>query len=223
MGFFKRMSDIISANINDLLDRMEHPEKMMKQLIREMEEAVEEAKGQLVKGIADQRRIEKEIAVHKVNAEQWQGRAVEAVTQDRDDLARKALELKRESLDILAALEPHWKTAQETCAAMKTQFRALQAKLQEAKRKQANLGARHMAAGLQKKRATAGRPSSKQAAFAEFERVEEKVVRSEAEAQAALEVSAMEKSAEQEFLEWRGANEIDAELAALRKKVKQRK
>ena len=88
MGFFTRVSDIVTANINDLLDRMEDPEKMMKQLIREMETAVQEARDALINAIAHQRLVEKEIESHNQKIEEWQARALEAVKRDRDDLAR---------------------------------------------------------------------------------------------------------------------------------------
>ena len=220
MGFFTRVSDILSANINDLLDRMEDPEKMMKQLIREMEDAVQEAKNVLLKTIAHERLAEKEIAAHRKKIDEWQARAVEAVKQDRDDLARRALELKKESEAILAALEPELKAAAEGSAAMRTQLRAIRAKCQEAKRKQTTLSARKRAAEVQKK--AAGAPAKTGAgtgAFAEFDRIEEKVAQIEAEAEAATEVNSAEKAVEDDFGEWEAGVEIDAELAALKKKV----
>ncbi len=220
MGFFKRLGDIVSANINDLLDKMEDPEKMMKMLIREMEEGVGEAKDLLVKAIAHERRVEKEIAAHGRKVDEWQARAVEAVEKDRDDLARRAIELRKESQDILAALEPELKAAQETTAAMRTQLRALEAKCREAKRKQASLVARQKAAEMQKTAAGGGK-KVKTAAFAEFDRMEEKIEQIEAEAAAVTELASEEKIAEDEFAELESTGEIDAELAELKKKVKE--
>ncbi|MEW6356277.1 MAG: PspA/IM30 family protein [Planctomycetota bacterium] len=222
MGFFSRLSDIVSANINDLLDRMENPQKMMKQLIREMEEAVEDAKGAAIKALADERRIEREIAGQKKKIEEWQTKAEEAVKADRDDLARRALELKKDSEDILAALLPEVEAAKETSAAMKRQLKALQAKLQEAKRKQATLGVRRKAAEMQKRAAGAGarRGKTDTSSFAKFEKVEEGVAQVEAEAEAIAEVSGKGKSLDEEFAELGATNEIDEELADLKKKLK---
>lgn len=223
MGFFSRISEIMSANINDMLDRMENPEKMMKQLVREMEEAVEEAKGAAVKAIADERRIEKEIAAHRRKIEEWQAKAVEAVKLDRDDLARRALELRKESEDILAALVPELATAKETSVAMKRQLRALQAKCQEAKRKQATLAVRRKAADMQKTaagRSRRGVGKVDATAFAKFDKVEVGIAQIEAEAEAIAELSGDDRTVEEEFAELGVGDEIDAQLASLKKKIK---
>ena len=150
MGFFTRAGDIISANINDLLDKMESPTKMMKQLVREMEAAVAKTKEELVEAIANAKRIEKEIASQKAKIGEWQARAVEAVKRTRDDLARKALELKKDCQAILTAREPELAAAREAAAAVRTQYRALQAKTNEARRKQATLSARSKTARTKK-------------------------------------------------------------------------
>lgn len=227
MGFFKRLNDIVSANLNDMLDQMEEPEKMMKQLVREMESGVAKAKEALIKAIADERRIEKEIAGQKEKIEGWQERAIAAVEAEREELARKAIEMRKECQAILAALEPEVVSAGQASAAMRTQYRALVAKVQEAKRKQASLAARGKAAEMQKKAAGAavkGKVSVD--AFEEFDRLSGKVVQAEAEAQAATEVaadtrlgSADEKVIEDEFAQMEGDKEIDDELAALKAKA----
>jgi len=223
MGFFSRVSEIISANLNDLLDRMENPEKMMKQLIREMEDAVHDAKTAAVKALADERRIEKEITSHRRKIDDWQAKAVEAVKLDRDDLARRALELKKESEDILAALEPELATAKETSAAMKRQLRALQAKCQEARRKEATLAIRRKAADMQKDSATrSGAPPGRVnlSAFAKFDKVEDGIAQIEAEAEAIAELSSQDAALEEEFAELGMTDEIDTQLATLKSKVK---
>lgn len=224
MGFFKRLNEIVSANLNDMLDRMEEPEKMMKQLVREMERGVAKAKEALIKAIADERRIEKEIAEQKDKIEGWQQRAIAAVQADRDDLARKAIEMRTESQAILAALEPELVSAGEASSAMRTQYRALQAKVQEARRKQASLVARGKAADMQKKAAGAAvRGKVSVDAFEEFDRLAGKVVQAESEAQAATEVAADtrlgspdEKAIEDEFARMESDKDTDDELAALK-------
>jgi len=217
MGFFSRLSDIVSANINELLDRMEDPDKMMKQLVREMEQAVREAKDALVKAIAQEKLIEKEISANEKKIEQWQARAQEAVKAGRDDLARRALELKHECQDVLAALRPELKGAAEASNAMRTQLRAIEAKLQEAKRKETALAARQKTAQSTKVAAGASaQPDT--VAFEEFERMEAKVQQAEAEAEAAASVSDEQKIAEEEFSRWERDKKVDEELAALKSK-----
>jgi phage shock protein A len=231
MGFFKRAGDIVSANINDLLDKMENPDKMMKQLVREMEAAVAKVKEDLVTAIANTKRIEKEIASQKAKIAEWQARAVDAVKRNRDDLARKALELKRDCQAILTALEPELNAAKEAAAAVRTQYRALQAKTKEAKRKQATFSARAKAAQTRKRAAgmRTGGGKVKTEAFDEFEKMEEKVAQVEAEAEAAVEVnvetrarSADARAVEDEFADMEATDEIDAELASLKKKSRKK-
>ncbi len=222
MSFFKRVSEILAANINEILDRMENPGKMIKQLIREMEDAVAESKEDLVKALADQKKVEKEIAAQKEKLAQWQERAIAAVQKGREDLARKALEFKMECRDILRALEPQLEVAREASEAAKVQVRALEAKWREARRKQAVLAARLAAAGARKKASGAPKGRGKKspsAVFAEFERMQDKVAIIEAEAEAMAQVSTSGKTAADTFADAEASDEIDRELADLTKTV----
>jgi phage shock protein A len=220
MGFFSRISDIISANLNDLLERMEDPVKMMKQLVREMEQAVEATRGELLQAVTNERRIDKEIAEYQRRISEWRARAVEAIRKDRDDLARKALELKKESQAVLAALESELPNARASSAAIRTQLRGLQAKLTEAKRRQTILTTRRKVARVRRKSIAATFDArSKPEASSEWERMEEKFARFEAEVEAMTDIVDSE-AADQELSEWPVANEISAELAALKKEIK---
>lgn len=93
-GIFARISDIFKANINDLLDKAEDPEKMIKQMVIEMEEAVNKATTAVGSAIANEKMLEKQHVEKKKLAGEWQQRAVKAVNAGRDDLARQALEKK---------------------------------------------------------------------------------------------------------------------------------
>jgi phage shock protein A len=216
MGFFNRVSEIIAANINDLLDKMEEPERMMRQLVREMETAVATARENVVKTLADEKRVEKEIAAQKAAVDEWQARAVAAVERERDDLARKALEFKHEAADVLAALECELESASAAAAGMKTQYRALQARYNEARRKQATLAARMRSAQTQRTAAAPAAGRVKAGAFAEFDRMTDKVAVIEAEAEAMAEIGAAEKSVRDEFAEMEAGDALDSELAAIK-------
>jgi phage shock protein A len=222
VGFFSRLGDIISANLNDLLDRMENPEKMLKQLLGEMERAVQQGKEALVEAITAERRLEKEIGHYKARAAEWEAKAVEAVKKGRDDLARKALELQTESEDILSALEGELAAAQKNTDAARTQLRGLQAKYQEAKRKQASLAARNVSAEIQTKAARGGGRGKKAgaSAFDEFEKIEDKITLKETKAQARAEVASAERSVEEEFAALAGPGKVDQRLSALKEKLK---
>jgi len=222
MGFFRRLGDIVSANLNDLLDRMENPEKMLKQLLGEMERAVQQGKEALVEAITAERRLEKEIGHYQARAAEWEAKAVEAVKKDRDDLARKALELQAESEDILSALQGELAAAHANAEAARTQLRGLQAKYQEAKRKQASLAARNVSVEIQTKTARGGRGKKAvgASAFEEFEKLEDKITLKEAKAQARAEVASAERSVEEEFAALAGPGKVDQKLSALKEKLK---
>ena len=91
MGIFRRVNDIISANLNDLVDKFEDPEKMLKQAIREMEESIEEATAAAAKAIASERLLEKETAQHELQSVRWHERAERAVKAGDDELDRKSV------------------------------------------------------------------------------------------------------------------------------------
>ena len=220
MGFFSRVSDIISANLNDLLERMEDPVKMMKQLIREMEQAVEATREQLLQAVTNERRIDKEIAAYQGRISEWHAKAVEAIRKDRDDLARKALALKKESQAILAALESELPKAKAASADIRTQLHGLQAKLMEAKREQTILTTRRKVARIRKKSVAAALDAgSKAGALSEWERMAEKFTQFEAEVEAMADIAAG-RPGDQDLAEWHAANEISTELDALKKQLK---
>ncbi len=107
MGIFDRISRLLRANVNDLLDNAEDPEKMLDQLIRDMNEEIRRARSQVAAMIAQ----EKELAADKAEADrlsaEWQRRAELAVDQARDDLAREALRRKRVSEETARVYGEH--------------------------------------------------------------------------------------------------------------------
>ena len=145
-NIFKRINDIISANINDLIDRVEDPERMIKQIIREMEESINRAKEGVIDAIASEKRLQKDLEHHRRQSAEWLHKAEEALNAEQDDLARMALTRKKEHDNILKALEPSWESAKATSEHLKAQLHALEAKLEEARRKRSSLVARQRAA-----------------------------------------------------------------------------
>ncbi len=111
MGVFKRISDIISANLNDLTEGFEDPEQMLKQAVREMEETIADVTNQTAKAMANETTLSRELERNRSQKQQWQGRAEKAVEEGNDDLARKALSRKNEHEKLVAALEDQLKSA----------------------------------------------------------------------------------------------------------------
>ena len=150
MGIFSRISDIISANFNEMADNFEDPEKMLKQAIREMEESIADATQQTAKAMANEKTLARELQRNRQQAGVWQSRAEAAVAAGDDDLARKALVRRREHEDLAAALEDQSQSANQAAVTLKRQLDAMRAKLAEAKRSLATLTVRKRAADFRK-------------------------------------------------------------------------
>ena len=219
-SIFKRINDIISANINDLIDRVEDPERMIKQIIREMEESINRAKEGVIDAIASEKRLQKDLEHHRRQSAEWLDKAEEALNAGQDDLARMALTRKKEHDNILKALEPSWESAKATSAHLKAQLHALEAKLEEARRKRSSLVARQRAAeARQYMDSTLSHFQDGLTAHANFARMEDRVTEIEARAEAMAEVTSSASKVEKEFLDMEVKWEVENELAALKKKV----
>ena len=221
MSIFGRVSDILTANIHEMLDRAEDPEAMVKQVIREMDEALQAARRNMARAIAGQRKLEKELQANKRLRDEWQQKAEQAIDLDRDDLARKALARKREHEDLVATLEEQSKAAEQTTGNLRRTLRALDAKLADAKRRRTMLVARKKAAEAQiaaEGHLAKGRDTAKAASFAKFERFEEGVEDLEAEATALAEISE-EAAVDAEFADLADDEaDIEIELEELKRK-----
>src|SRR5438270_172646 len=143
MGVFSRLSDIITANVHALLDRAEHPERMLAQVIREMEASLARARHYAAAAIAAERHLARELERHRAEARHWREHARQALTAGREDLARRALLRKAEHDNLIRELEPQLAAARQTGDNVRTALRALEARLAEARRRQGAILARH--------------------------------------------------------------------------------
>ncbi len=224
MSIFQRISDIISANLNELTEGFENPEQLLRQAIGEMEESIAHATRDTARALASEKTIAKELKNNQDLVATWHQRAEKAVAAGDDDLARRALKRKREHENLVAALQDQLKLAKETGQSLRRQLDAMKAKLAEAQRSLATLSARHRAANFRKKMERLDLGVSSQLdrdAFAKFDRLRGKVERAEAEAEAYAELNdsaAADRELDQEFEVDRDV-EIDAQLAELKEKV----
>jgi len=221
MGIFKRINDIVSANLNDMVESWEEPEKMLKQAIREMEISIEDSKRSVAKAMASEKMLGKELLENHRQADEWQRRAEQAVESGNDDLARKALARKQEHEKVAAALSDQHTASQEAVVALRRQLEAMQAKLADAKRRLSTLVVRKKAADIRARvQLGAADATLNTDAFAKFDRLREKVEMAEAEAEALRELSGVaanenntsEITADEDL-------EVDAELVNLKKKL----
>lgn len=219
-NIFKRINDVISANINDLIDRVEDPERMIKQIIREMEDNINRAKESVVDAIASEKQLLKELENNRKLAAEWLSKAETALQNGNEELARAALARKKEHDSICKALEPSWQSAKNTSENLKAQLRALEAKLEEARRKRSSLAARqHAAEARQQMDRTLSNFEAGIRAQTQFERMEDRVASMEARTEAILELRDDRSQLDKDFLDMEINAEIDQELLSLKAKI----
>lgn len=224
MGIFSRISDIISANLNDMVENIENPEKMLRQAVREMETTIDRAGESTAKTMAGQKMIKTELQKNRRQAKIWAERAETAVADSNDELARKAIARKQEHEKLVIALEEEIVEADQTIQRLRHQLSAMQAKLAEAKRRLTTLSARKRVADLRSRvNEASGTTSPRNNAFAKFDRMREKVEMAEAQADAMRQLgcetgadAGLTLETEQEAT----SAEVETELAELKKKAK---
>lgn len=219
-GIFSRMADIIKANIHDLLNRAEDPEKMIRQMILEMEEAVNKATASVGTAVANEKRLERQYYERLDQIESWQRKAELAVEAGEEDLARRALERKAAITEACQDLEAALQESQRTSSQLKQQLVQLKAKLDEARTRQGALIARRRAAEARKQIAK-GLSGVGEDAFSSFERFRRHVEEEEAQADAHQEVAGTEPSLDDAFGKLERKQTVDEELQALKKKLGQ--
>ncbi len=217
-GMFARMADILRSNLNEALDRAEDPEKLIRQMVREMEEAVNKATASVGTAVANQKRLERQHDERTAQCEEWQRRAERAVEANEDDLARRALErravLQQAASDLAPALEESRRTAEQ----LREQLRELKEKLEEARTRQGTLMARHRAAEARKRLAQSMHGLGDDA-FSSFERFEQRVENTEAEAEAHAEVASDLGEVERRVRDIDRSAVVEEELRALKDRL----
>lgn len=214
MGLFSRISDVFKANVNDMLDKAEDPEKMLKQMVIEMEESVNKATLAVGNAIANEKSLERKMLKARQQADEWHQRAVQAVNAGRDDLAKAALDKKKLFDKNILDLEPTYVTARDTSVKMRQQLDTLKAKLDEARTRQSTLIARSQAAKAQKEIAQAFSGVGSDA-FSKFERFEGKVEQLESQAEAFGQLAGENTSLDEQFRQL-DTTSSDADLLALK-------
>ncbi|PIE83582.1 MAG: phage shock protein A [Candidatus Contendobacter odensis] len=219
-SLFQRISDVITANLNELVDRVEDPERMIKQIIREMEENIGSAREGVIDAIASEKQLAKELDNQRQQAEEWHDRACRAMEGGNETLAREALLRKKEHDSIIANLNNAWVSAQRTSARLKSQLRALEARLEEAKLKKGSLVARQRAAQARERMHDVGDHFRESLELNNsFSRMADRVGEMEARMEAREEVYDNYSQVEKEFLKMEADSEVEAELAALKKTI----
>src|SRR6202035_2230716 len=143
MALMERVSTLIRANLNDLIDKAEHPEKLIKQVILDMQNQLLQVKTQVAISIADQHLLLKKQQENEAAAEDWVRKAEMAVDKKQDDLARAALERSMTSKNVGASFAEQVADQTAQVENLKTALRKLELKLAEAQNKSDVLIAQH--------------------------------------------------------------------------------
>jgi len=188
MGLFDRLSSLIKANLNDAISKAEDPEKLLEQSILDMRSQLAKAKQQVAAAIADEKRLRDQADTEFKQAGEWEQRAMLAIQQNRDDLARQALMRQQEHGEHAEALQRTWQTHSAETEKLKSLLRDLNDKIEEAKRKKNLLLARARRAEAQQRIQNTMSGFNDKGAFEAFARMEEKIEMNERRLTASAEI-----------------------------------
>jgi len=218
MALLERVSTLIRANINDLVDKAEDPEKMIKQVILDMQNQLLQVKTQVAVTMADQHVLEKRMQENEENAKQWRRRAELAVDKGDDALARAGIERAMSYQSMSAGFQQQVEDQKTQVENLKTALLKLQQKLAEAESKSDVMVAQHRRARALGKATDAGLAIGDDSKTAAFDRMKHKVQHSEATAQARSDLLA--NDVEDRFASLEKQAEIDRMLDELKSKRK---
>ena len=204
MAIFSRIADILKANINDMIDKAEDPVKMVKQLIIEMEQQVDDATQALGQAMGSQKVAD------------WNDKAKLALKNGNEELARKALDVKVGLDEQVVQLRASYDAITEQVNKLKDQVQTLRVKLDEARARQSVLAARAKMAEASKTAAKSVNSSSLDSAFAKLDQLEAKIVAQESVAEAYTDINVGEVDAETAFADMAHNAAIDSELDRLK-------
>lgn len=223
MGIFDRFRRVVKSNLNDLISKAENPEKMLNQLIVDMNEQLIESKKSVASAIADEKKLERMMNQQLGQSDEWERKARLALKAEKEDLAKEALLRKQEYDNLARQYREQWEAQHGSVEKLKQSLRGLQQKIEEAQRKKNLLIARAKRAEAQKRIQSTIGSMANNSAFDAFDKMAAKVERIEAEVDAMSEIEDMtskDDDIESQFkaLESSGAS-ADLMLEDLRKKM----
>jgi len=175
MGMLSRFVQLFRSNVNHLLNQAEDPTKMLSQTLADMETAFAKAKEQVARSLADQKRLEKNLADQQTQVKKWSERAMLAVEKNDDDLAREALRRKQEHSQLAQQFEQELAAHTHNVEQLKASLHELEAKIGEIQRKKNLVISKQRRAEAQDQIYKTIEGVQGQGALATIQRMEEKV------------------------------------------------
>ncbi|RKQ29878.1 PspA/IM30 family protein [Oceanobacillus halophilus] len=216
--FFKRVKTVVSSELNSVLDKAEDPVKMLDQYMRDMAEDIREVEAAVAKQIANEKMLKRKANDANAMVEKRMQQAEKAIESGNDDLARRALQDKKDHEASAQSLNESWERAKKDADMLRDKLDEMKKEYQEMKLKKDSLKARAESAKTRTKinrtMSDIGNDESKQG----FERMEEKVMQYEAEAETSEDLSRESRTLDDEFEELE-KDDVDDELAALKAKL----
>jgi len=217
MGIFSRMTDIVNANLNAMLDKAEDPEKMVRLIIQEMEDTLVEVRSTSVRQLARKKELQRHVAQMQGEVAEWQRKAELAITKDREDLARAALGAKQRMADNIVDHEKELKHVEGEIAKLDEDTGKLKAKLADAKQRQKAIILRAQSADSRLKVKRQIHDGRMENAMVKFEKYEAKIDGLEAQLES-YDLGQV-RSLKDQFAELEQGEKLDAEFEALRAKM----
>lgn len=213
--FFKRMKTVVSSELNAMLDKAEDPVKMLDQFMRDMGDEIIDVEKAVAKQIANEKILKRKLEDAEAMVEKRQKQAEQAVAAENDDLARRALENKKEYENQVSVLRDSWERAKSDSDILQNKLAEMKKEYEQMKLKKDSLQARAESAKtrtkLNRTMSSIGGDDSKRG----FERMEEKVLQIEAEAETTESLTNAQRTLDDEFAKL--DNDVDDDLMALKK------
>jgi phage shock protein A len=218
MGIFSRTRDIVAANFADLIEKAEDPSKMIRMIILEMEETLVEVRASAARTIADQKEMRRHISKLEQLQDNWTEKAELALSKDREDLAKAALVERQKAFDMAEQLKGEVGVLDDALRASEEDIAKLQTKLREARTKQNAVQTRLESANNRTRLREMYNGPKTHEAFSRFDVLDRRV--DEAEGRADAMGLGVVKSLEEEIAELRSDDKVNAQLAALKARMK---
>jgi phage shock protein A len=217
MSFLGRIKDILSANINDLLDNAEDPEKMANEYLRQLNDQYYAAKTEVASAMADETRLQQRKIQYEAEVEKWQGKAEQALRAGKEDLAKAALQRKNQADRVRAQYEEQYTAQAEQVDLLQEALANLETRMAETKAHRDLIVAKQNRAKTQESLQQTTRNLGRVTAMDKLDMLESRVDDrlAKAEALAELETDTLEN----QFRKLEAESGVDAELEELKRKL----